>query len=112
MNDTRLCAYVSDKQRRRRLGAVEFGVGGTVLPAERTSHRGVVHEDQQISEQRAVPVAGERQNGSVERGKTRRARRDSDRADQKTRRRHRTRVRTHFRTGRTTFPVRFKLITI
>jgi len=47
------------------LGAIEFGVGGTVLSTERALHRGVVHEVQQIFEQRTIPVAGERENGFV-----------------------------------------------
>jgi len=44
------------------LGSVKLGIGGTALPAERAAHRSVVHEGQQIFEQRTVLVAGEWEN--------------------------------------------------
>jgi len=52
----------TDEQRRRWLGSVKLGISGTALPAERAAHRSVVHEGQQIFEQRTVLGTGEWEN--------------------------------------------------
>jgi len=44
------------------LGSVKLGIGGTALPAGRATHRSVVHEGQQIFEQRTVLGAGKWEN--------------------------------------------------
>jgi len=48
------------------LGTVKLGIGGTALPSERAAHRSVVHEGQQIFEQRTVLGASEWENRRTE----------------------------------------------
>jgi len=48
------------------LGTIKLGIGGTALSAERAARRSVVHEDQQIFEQRTVLGACKWENRRTE----------------------------------------------
>jgi len=57
------------------LGTIKLGIGGTALSAERAARRSVVHEGQQIFEQRTVLGARKWENRRTESASRRRRRR-------------------------------------